>query len=121
MKNIRYAFFFFCVFIPFSSAQNLIRNGSFEETMSCSDAFLYPYDTAAYSNQYITAKYWVNPTWSTPDYFNKCTPYAFPPSRDVPLSSFGYQQPFTGNAYAGIVIYSHDIRNLTNPYTYYSM
>ena len=55
-------------------AQNLVRNPSFEEYTNCDtpDTF-YSYDTAAYNNQYFTAKYWVSPTLSTADWFNKCS------------------------------------------------
>ncbi|MFB0925262.1 MAG: hypothetical protein QMB65_08270, partial [Vicingaceae bacterium] len=41
----------------------------------------------------------------TPDYFNTCATAPFP---KVPTNDFGYQQPFTGNAYIGMLTYRSD-------------
>ncbi|MDP1803041.1 MAG: T9SS type A sorting domain-containing protein [Bacteroidota bacterium] len=38
----------------------------------------------------------------TPDYFNQCST---DPSADVPNNAFGYQLPFNGDSYAGIIAY----------------
>jgi hypothetical protein len=81
MKNLIILF----LLIPFTTlSQNLVLNGSFEDTVAC------PYAPG----QIDFAEFWYT-TGSTTDYFHAC-------SSGSPLGFFGYQLPFQGNAYAGI-------------------
>ncbi|UPT65382.1 MAG: T9SS type A sorting domain-containing protein [Sphingobacteriales bacterium JAD_PAG50586_3] len=48
---------------------------------------------------------WYNPDLWSPDYFNRCTQSS---SIDVPSNAFGFQEPRTGNAYAGIYAFNAD-------------
>lgn len=68
---------------------NLVPNPSFEVNDTC----------PSYVSQLAHALPWFQPSWGTPDYFNTC---ATDWHVDVPLNWFGYQNPRTGNAYAGI-------------------
>lgn len=81
-----------CFFLSFvAKSQNLVPNSSFEIYTTCPTNF----------SQLNNAIPWIS-TISTPDYFNACST-----STDVavPKNFFGtnYQQPKSGNAYAGII------------------
>jgi OmpA-OmpF porin, OOP family len=89
------------VFIPFIlfsfilKSQNLVLDSSFENKINCPKSF---------SNKglrFIT-KNWYVPTKATSDYFNKC---GFGDG-GVPRNFAGNRSPKSGNAYAGIVVYS---------------
>ena len=81
-----------------TQAQNLLSNGSFELYDSCPNHF----------SQIEKAKGWFQPTIGTPDYLNTCVD-STAGVIDIPLNLFGYQMPRTGNAYAGLALFS------TNP------
>jgi len=90
-------YFLFLIFIfSFSllncSAQNLVPNPSFEDTVSCPNDIMETYK----------AKYWVINVNSA-DYFNSCAGTSNEVS--VPKNSFGYQIPATGKAYCGEYFY----------------
>jgi len=78
-------------------AQNLVPNPSFEEITSC----------PTFASMLDTAAPWFNPTQGTPELFHACSgsgAYA-----GVPLNhSGGFQQPRTGNAFAGIYVFRAD-------------
>lgn len=74
--------------------QNLVPNGSFEDTLSC------PNGTSAISK----CKNWYDPNLCSSDYFNICSPIYTDVS--VPQNFAGYQYPRTGNAYAGFYVYN---------------
>lgn len=72
--------------------QNLVNNGGFEEYTDCPDML----------NQMDRATGWSRYR-NSPDYFNRCdttSGYA-----GVPMNRFGWQEPATGDAYAGAVIW----------------
>jgi hypothetical protein len=71
------------------AAQNLVPNGSFEDYTICPDYF----------SQWNRVVDWTSPYTTSADYFNACASVDF---CDVPLSQFGYQFAFDGNAYMGI-------------------
>jgi OOP family OmpA-OmpF porin len=77
--------------------QNLVPNGSFEESNWC----------PSYADGFYVeaAKYWSNPTLGTSDYFHSCsTDYDTFQQRfmfSVPQNYVGDQDARTGNAYAG--------------------
>jgi hypothetical protein len=75
----------------FTKAQyNLVPNPSFESYSNCPTT----------NNQLNYATGWINPTISTPDYFNSCSSTFGVPSYCNCSSVFQY--PKTGNAYCGI-------------------
>lgn len=78
--------------------QNLIQNGSFEDSQYC---------PSNYNQQKLRIlKGWTQPTNATPDYFKSCSREA-----GVPDNIFGNQPALQGEAYAGIVTYSNTKRN----------
>lgn len=81
--------------------QNLVPNGGFEEYTDCPD-FLNQIDRATGWSRYR----------GSPDYFNRCdmadsigiaSEYL-----GVPSNAVGWQEPATGNGYAGIMLYEHN-------------
>ncbi len=88
-------------------SQNLVRNPSFEEIYDCSDPFKsMSFDTSGYNNNYGFTKYWVSPTLSTSDWFAPCIPNGF--SNNAPHCwGNDYQQAYTGVAFSGIALYTH--------------
>lgn len=87
------AFYFFNSF--FLISQNLVPNPSFESYTLCPDN----------PDQINYATDW-NAFSESPDYFNTCSPNIM---LDVPNNFAGYQQPITGNAYAGIATYQYSV------------
>lgn len=86
--------------LQLATAQNLISNQSFEDTLGCPTAFSMIYVATGWSS----AK-------GTPDYFHACdSNMASPFGPDtgqvaVPQNALGYQNAATGNAYAGFFIH----------------
>jgi len=83
---------------------NLVPNPSFEGIINCPSGFgqiVCPLNAPYPFPQ--TVDKWISPVPNSPDYYNACTadPYA-----DVPYNFMGYKPAHTGNAYAGIVVYS---------------
>lgn len=76
------------------SAQNLVRNYSFEDYISC--------PTMGYLNGYV--QNWVELPLNSAFYFNSCSSS----QQSVPQNGFGYQLAHTGNAYAAITVYYFD-------------
>jgi OOP family OmpA-OmpF porin len=77
-----------------SAQQNLVPNGSFEDTVHC------PQGGGA---EIYLSKFFSSPTDATPDYFNVC---ALPSNfTSIPSNLGGYQYAHSGNAYGGIVCY----------------
>ena len=81
---------FLSLIIQKLNAQNLIPNPSFEDFEYCPNLFR-PID---FSEE------WYNPISSSPDYLNTCSTYEW---ASLPYNNFGYQQPRTGDACAGII------------------
>lgn len=91
---ILYLLFSLCFCCETKSQINLVPNGSFEDTVNC------PNTTGAI----IKCKYWYDPNSCSSDYFNTCSPIYTDIS--APQNFAGYQYPRTGNAYAGLYVYS---------------
>jgi len=81
------------------SAQNLVPNPSFEDTTACPTS----------PNQLNRAKFWVNPTLTSPDYYNSCASYTTGAS--MPYTSFGFQPARTGVAFLGIYAFQKGYTN----------
>lgn len=94
MKKI---FYLFITLIAnnFCHAQNLVPNGGFEQFSGCPN----------YAFQFDSVLIWLNPTSSTPDYFNSCDTTN---SAGVPFNLFGSQYAHSGLAYSGICIYDEN-------------
>jgi len=81
----------------YSFAQtNLVYNGDFELYDTCPISVSTPS-----SYQLNTCLGWYVPTYATSDYFNTC---AFGITVGVPVNTFGYQLPYSGNAYCGVFL-----------------
>lgn len=70
---------------------NLVPNPSFEDTVSC----------ATSAGQINKAESWVS-FGNSPDYFNACSNEYY---SSVPINAFGYQNAYSGVAYAGFYTY----------------
>ena len=82
------------IFPLFGISQNFVPNPSFEQLDSC------PPPTVGSINYAVP---WYSPTLSTPNTFNACAVNSW--EFGIPSNIFGYQNPRTGNGYAGIVTY----------------
>lgn len=88
-KSAKYIFIF-CAFTFFKvKAQNIILNPSFEILTTCPS-------NGAFNIKYATP--WFSPVAPDVDIFNTCIGV---PNGAVPSNIFGYQNPKTGNGYAG--------------------
>jgi len=81
-----------------SQSQNLLINGGFEDCEGCPDA---------YGAIKLCAN-WTIPNYSTPDLYKKCDSLYFN-DFDIPFNGAGHQEPFSGNVYAGFVLYFDSI------------
>lgn len=97
MKNVwLYLFITLCCFKGVSQT-NLVSNPSFETYTNCP----YALDRLYYCQGWSSFSY-------SPDYFNTCAvPWCLAP----PNTCVGYQQPFDGHAYAGVVSWYYTIPN----------
>ena len=76
-------------------SQNLVPNPGFEEFYNCPDKL----------SQFHNVINWYTPTIGNPDYFNNCKERKSEPY-GVPHNVYGVQQPKSGNAYCGLVMYN---------------
>ena len=83
-----------------SYSQNLVINGDFENFNACPSNLGQIVYSPGFTS-FPTATGWVSPLVTTPDYHNRC---AGNPVVSVPKNFVGYQQPHSGDAYAGLVI-----------------
>ena len=81
--------------INLMSQTNLVPNPSFEFTTNCPTSSIISNATG-----------WLSFT-DSPDYFNICAPNPSP--YNVPVTFAGYQQPFHGNAFVGILVNSQPL------------
>jgi hypothetical protein len=93
-----------------ANSQNLVPNPGFETITTC--------NLTGSGIKNLQAPPWNSPDGSTPDLFNVCSLSGL---WGIPSNQFGYQQPHSGNGYAGAVQYqSSDYREylqvrLTSP------
>jgi hypothetical protein len=91
-KNIIVLSCLFVLLLPKAhTQQNLVPNPSFEDTLACPQG---PGDVV-----YSTG--WMNSGF-TPDYYHSCANINYP-SVGTPQNWVGYQAPFHGNSYMGII------------------
>ncbi len=82
---------FFC--FPLNGQINLVPNGSFDSITSCPNG----------PAQIYKAVPWIDPSNSTSDLFNLCSSNNL---SSAPSNAAGWQNPQTGNSYAGLVTYA---------------
>jgi len=83
----------FCCILKLSLAQNLVLNPSFESQKSDKCVYYIGGFNSKVSN-------WSTPNMSTTDFFDAC-------SKNAGIKNYnGYQKPKSGNAYAGIYVYT---------------
>ena len=84
-------------------AQNLVTNPGFEEKYKCPEGRSEIIYLPIYSS-FPSVLDWVSPLNSTPDYFNRCS---INPQVRLPfLSVDGYHEPHSGNACAGVSMFT---------------
>ena len=91
MKTLVLFLIFYFAFL-FSYSQNLVPNGSFEDTLAC----------PTFLSEISKAFPWFGATTGTPDYYNKCNVSGV----GMPNNVMGYQQARTGEAYVGLYVLS---------------
>lgn len=81
-----------------AKAQNLVLNPSFEEYSDCPTR----------EDQLFYAKNWINPSKSSPDYYNNCNGDSINGKTivGIPYNFNGFKKAHNGNAYVGIASYS---------------
>jgi gliding motility-associated-like protein len=103
-------YFFLIFFIALSNtanAQNLVRNGSFENYDIGLAYATFQFDTATFQPVRFGPHFWNAPTFSGSDFYKHSTNPSF---NDLPITSHGdYQQPRTGLAFAGLYYYVSNI------------
>lgn len=94
MNKLGFIFLLVLCASQLSWSQNLVSNNSFEEMEMCPGNYTL--------NELKTIKGWWQASEGTPDYFHSCSHKA-----GVPDNLFGSQPAKTGEAYAGLVLYSY--------------
>ncbi len=77
---------------------NMVLNPSFEEFNEC------PQDYTFMDKTHRLIPHWTYPSFTTPDYFNKCSKG----QAKVPDNFAGYSDPKTGNGYMGAILTGTD-------------
>jgi gliding motility-associated-like protein len=99
------SFYIFLILILFcyeaKTQTNLVYNGDFEIYDTCPTTISSPT-----SQQLQHCLGWYSPTFATSDYYNACATSIV----GVPKNNFGFQYPYSGNAYCGILL-----QNCTKP------
>lgn len=90
-----------------SAQQNLVPNGSFEDTIGCPDNY----------DQLYKAISWYKPTLGSSDYYNNCN--SATNFISVPQNAAGYQLAKEGQAYAGFSIGFDTVNIAFNNYREY--
>jgi hypothetical protein len=89
------------------SGTNFVPNAQFESYTNCPN----------YAAEFSYAAPWFAPTFASPDYFNAC---AGPTSVvSVPTNFAGIQPAFSGQGYAGAILYTSDGNDAANAYREY--
>ena len=102
-KKIIYIAFYLSIYLTHSAQINLVPNPSFEDTVGTNC-----WQQMGLSSL-VTKNWYSSSNFGSPDYFNICANFSSgnppPVESSVPTNCKGYQQPKTGNAYAGCGIY----------------
>lgn len=90
-----------CVCPLFAGAQevdNMVLNPGFEEYEKCPEGYTFM------DQSHRLIPHWTYPSFTTPDYFNKCSTGDV----KVPDNFAGYSQPHSGNGYMGAILTGTD-------------
>ncbi len=82
----------------YSQVENMVLNPSFEEYKTC------PQSYTSMNKTHILIPYWTYPSYTTPDYFNRCSKGDV----SVPTNFAGYSEPKSGNGYMGAILTGSD-------------
>ena len=77
---------------------NMVLNPSFEKYEKCPEGYIYN------DKSHRLIPHWTYPSFTTPDYFNKCSTGEV----KVPDNFAGYSQPHSGNGYMGAILTGSD-------------
>jgi len=104
MKNyIITSVFLFILLSQAGKAQNLVTNPGFEQKNHCPTG-RGEVSYTPYYDYFATVLDWVSPLNTTPDYFNRCGTDS---SITIPHLTFdGYHEPHSGDAFAGISMFT---------------
>ncbi len=91
----------FLIWVINLSAQNLIKNGSFEDYKYCEDKLL----IRSLIDNIYQVRYWFTPNKTTPDFYSACYKYG---EFAVPKNYEGEQKAKHGFAYIGIAFESNE-------------
>ncbi len=93
---------FFCSIEIISFSQNLISNAGFEYFSGCPCNWQSTDSSCRMDGRVVDEMYkavgWGRANRATPDYWHSCSHYG------VPENTMGYQMPFEGNGYVGILV-----------------
>jgi gliding motility-associated-like protein len=90
-------FLFLSVCFNFFPQQNLIPNGSFEDTLKCPQT----------GGEITASRFWFDPNFMSSDLFNSCSSGGF----SIPYNQFGYQFPYQGTNFAGLTLFWKSVSN----------
>lgn len=90
--------FFFSAFQVKAQVENMVLNPSFEDYDEC------PVDYTFMDKSHKLIPYWTYPSFTTPDYFNKCSAG----QARVPDNFAGNSQPKSGDGYMGAILSGTD-------------
>lgn len=85
-------------FTGFSQVENMVLNPSFEEYDKCPQSYTFM------DQSHRLIPYWTYPTFTTPDYFNRCSNGEV----KVPNNFAGVSQPKSGDGYMGAILSGSD-------------
>ena len=77
---------------------NMVFNPSFEQYEKCPEGYIYN------DKSHRLIPHWTYPSYTTPDYFNKCSTGDV----KVPDNFAGYSQPHSGKGYMGAILTGSD-------------
>ncbi|MGZ4056955.1 MAG: T9SS type A sorting domain-containing protein [Bacteroidia bacterium] len=92
MRKLILTILFLTTWATFTTGQNLVPNGDFEQYYHC----------PTYVSQIDSAKFWFKASAGTSDYFNQCgSSYA-----NIPNTFLGFQQARSGVAFSGFYVWN---------------
>ncbi len=97
MRLLQRILIVFCMilYLPaFSQVENMVLNPDCEKYYECPQGYTYM------DKSHRLIPHWTYPTFTTPDYFNRCSKSEV----RVPNNFAGYSQPKSGNGYLGAIL-----------------
>jgi outer membrane protein OmpA-like peptidoglycan-associated protein len=94
IKQLLLVVYMFTVLLTQAQVKNMVLNPDFEDYDKCPEGYTFM------DQSHKLIPYWTYPTFTTPDYFNKCSTGEV----RVPDNFAGYSQPKSGNGYMGAIL-----------------